>query len=304
MAIKILTIIFFAGGAIAILYSVLALLSMLKYSQTRKVLPEKFTPEAGKPETMGPPIVEAYCQRARILLQSHRFDAALADCKRAIDINPKHAEANILWKHALDRTPPPLPVAEPIAEAMPAPAEAEPAVKIDKKVTKRIKPRKKVVAKPVPAEEPVEAPAEEAVIIFEETAPEKELILEEKPKEAAAPPVEPVPDEPEEVAVAPEAVPEEAPHEPAPEVELTPEAAEPVVELKVEAEVEPVAEPEPVPAFEEEAEVAPEPLAEEKISVEEEPSPGLEPEEAEPATTLEAEAEVAPAISAEADSRS
>ena len=42
MALIILTIIFFAGGFLAILYSVLALLSMLKYSRAQKALPKKY----------------------------------------------------------------------------------------------------------------------------------------------------------------------------------------------------------------------------------------------------------------------
>jgi len=301
MAITILTIIFFVGGFIAIIYAILALLSMLKNTRALKVLPDKFEPETGKPETVGPPIVEAYCQRALILLKSQRFDAALADCKRAIDINPKHAEANILWKHALDREIPPAPVIKPKAEAAPPPVEAEPAVTKVTKTAKRIKHRHKVVAKPVATEKPEETLVKEADIILEEAVPEKEIIFEEVSQESALPQVEPRPDEPEEVAAAPETAPEEkVPVEPGFVLELETEETEPAIELTAEVEIESVAEPEPPLEVETEAEVAPEPLPEEKVQVEAEPAPGVEAEEAPPVATLKAEAEVEPEISEEA----
>jgi len=287
MAIMILTIIFFAGGFIAILYSVLALLSMLKYSRAQKTLPEKFEPAPGKSVTAGPPIAEAYCQRARILLTSGRFDAALADCKRAIDINPKHAEANILWKHALEREIPPELAAEPVAEAPPTPAEVEPPVKKVKKVVKRVQRKKKPAAKPVPVEKPVEPPEEEPAIKLEEVAPEKEIVLEEKPAEAPLPPIET--EEAPEVVAEPEAVPEEIPAEP--EIELEPEPAkeEPALELAAEAEVEPIAEAAPPAEIPAEAEIAEEPFPEKEAV-----------EEAEPAIELEAEAAAEPEIAEEA----
>ena len=123
MALIILTIIFFAGGFLAILYSILALLSMLKYSRAQKALPEKYEPESDKPDSIGPPVADAFCRRARILLQNQRFDAALADCKRAIDINANHAEAHTLWEHALEKEIPPGLIAEiPSVEVTP-PAE-------------------------------------------------------------------------------------------------------------------------------------------------------------------------------------
>jgi len=288
----ILTIIFLAGGFVAILYSVLALLSMMRYSRAQKVLPEKFTPEAGKPATVGPPIVEAYCQRARILLKSQRFEAALADCKRAIDINPKHLEANTLWKHALDREIPP-DIVEPAVEPVPVPAEVEPPAKKVKKVVRKIKRRKKVVVPPPPPEKPVEEPAEEPTIVLEEAPPEIEISLEEK--EAAAPPP-PEPEEAAEIVIEPEVVPEEAPAEPEIELEAEPEAAEPTLELEAEAEVEPVAETEAAEvAIPEEEEAAEEPLPAEEITLEEEPAAEIEA----PTVELEAEAEIEPAVEPE-----
>ncbi|KPK00558.1 MAG: hypothetical protein AMJ60_00835 [Desulfobacterales bacterium SG8_35] len=289
MAIMLLTIIFFAGGLIAILYSVLALLSMLKYSRAQKALPAKFSPEAGKPATIGPPIVDAYCQRALILLRSGRFDAALADCKRAIDINPQHAEANNLWKHAQEREVPPAPVVEPEAETAPPPAEAAPVVKEVKKAVKRAIPSKRVVAKPVPAEKAKEEPA----VILEEAEPEKEIILEVQPPEAVPPSAEPLPAESEEVFVAAEPVAiEEVPVAPEPDFERALKDLEPSVEFETEAEVEPVPEPE---ITEEVAEEVPE----EKIKEEEAPPVELEPEKAEPVMQLETEAEIEPAAEPE-----
>jgi tetratricopeptide (TPR) repeat protein len=289
MAIMLLTIIFFAGGLIAILYSVLALLSMLKYSQAQKALPEKFKPEAGKPAKIGPPIVDAYCQRARILLKSRRFAAALADCKKAIDINPQHAEANFLWKHAQEKEIPPALLAEPKAEAAPLPAEAEPVVTEVKKVVKRARPIRRVVAEPVPAEKPEEAPGEEAAVILEEAEPEKEIILEEIAPAAAPPAAEPSSVEPEKVSVAPEPVAEEAPIAPEPDFELALEELKPEIEMAAEAEVEPVAEPEI-------AEKAAEEVPAVEVSAQEAPPVDLE---AEPVMQLEAEAELEPAAEPE-----
>jgi len=302
MAITILTIIFFVGGSIAIIYAILALFGMLRNTRAQKVLPDKFVPEAGKPETIGPPIVEAYCRRALILLKSQRFDAALADCKRAIDINPKHAEANILWKHAQDKEIPPAPVDEPKAEAAPPSVEAKPAVKKVTKAAKRIKRKPQVAVKPVPVEIAEEAPVDEADIILEEAVPEKEITLEEVSPTAAPPAAEPPAEEPAaEVAVVPETAPEEeAVVEPEPVPELKPEEAEPSTELAAQAEIEAVAEPAPPLEIETEAEVAPETLTDEKVQVEKEPPPEVEAEEAPPDTTLEAEAEVEPEISEEA----
>ena len=182
MALNILTIIFFIGGFLAVLYSVMALLSILKYSRAQKALPKKYETEPDKPDTVGPPVADAFCRRARILLQHQRFDAALADCKRAIDINAKHTEAHTLWEHALEKEIPPWLITEPSPEIVSPVVETEPAEKKVKKVVRKIKRRKKIVAKPALEEKPVEAapPAE--------AEPDKEIVPEEKPPEAAPPP--------------------------------------------------------------------------------------------------------------------
>ncbi len=270
---------------------------MLQYSRSLKVLPEKFVPEAGTSATSGPAIVEAYCQRALILLKNERFDAALADCKRAIDINPKHTDANILWKSALEREIPPEPVAEPIAEVTPPPAKAKPVVKKVKKVVKKVKRRKDVTVTPIPVVKPKEVSQEEPTIIFGETEPQKEIILEEKPPEAVPPPTGP--EKTKKVAAA-EPVPEEKPPaEPEPDITLEPEEAAHAITLETEAEIETPAEPEPditlepekaapVITLETEAEIEP--------PAEPEPDITLESEEAAPAITLETEAEIEPPV--------
>jgi len=289
MALVILTIIFYAGGLLAILYAVLALLSMLKYSRAQKALPEKFEPEAGTPATIGPPLAEAYCQRALILLKNEQFEAALADCKRAIDINPKHAEANTLWQHALEREIPPEPAAEAVvetvAEPVPPTAEAEPALRKVKKVVKRIRRRKKAAPEPVAEEKARETgEAEEIAAVKPAAEPVKEAEVV----------LEPLPEEEISAAEEPPAAPEE------PET-AEPAAAEALIELEAEAEIEPVAEEEPGAEIEAEAEVVSEPFPAEEISVAEEPPVELkEPEAAEPAEeeapiALEAEVEIEPA---------
>jgi tetratricopeptide (TPR) repeat protein len=171
MALNILTIIFFIGGFLAVLYSVMALLSILKYSRAQKALPKRYETEPDKPDTVGPPVADAFCRRARILLQHQRFDAALADCKRAIDINAKHAEAHTLWEHALEKEIPPWLITEPSPEIVSPAVETAPAEKKVKKVVKKIKRRKKIAAKPALEEKPIEA-----------------AVPEEKPPEAAPPP--------------------------------------------------------------------------------------------------------------------
>ena len=101
MAIGVLTIIFFAAGFMAMLYGIVAGFSMLKYMQLQKSLPDKLESPGGESVTVGPPEAEAFCSRARLLLKRQRFDAAQADCKRAIDLNPNHAVAHTLWELAL-----------------------------------------------------------------------------------------------------------------------------------------------------------------------------------------------------------
>ena len=150
MALILLTIIFLTGGFLAILYSIMALLSMLQYSRVQKILPEKYQPERDKPDTVGPPVADAFCRRARILLQNGRFDAALADCKRAIDINANHAEAHTLWEHALEREIPPELIARLSPKIVTPAVKTAPVKKKAKKVVKKIKPGKKVQKKTCP----------------------------------------------------------------------------------------------------------------------------------------------------------
>ncbi len=240
MALILLTIIFFIGGFLAILYSILVLLSKLKYSRTQKSLPEKYEPEPDKPDTAGPPVADAFCRRAKILLQNQRFDAALADCKRAIDINAKHAEALTLWEHALEKDIPPELIVKPSAEIITPAIEAVPVKKNVKTVVKKIIPRKEVATKPVLKEKPEETQP------LAEVEPVKEIVSEEKPPETALP-AEKIT----ETAVEPTPIPdEETPPEkkleiePELEIELKPVETKPSLQSEVEVEVEPVTEPE------------------------------------------------------------
>ena len=236
MAIGVLTIIFFAAGFMAMLYGIVAGFSVLKNMQLQKSLPDKLETTGGESVTVGPPEAEAFCSRARLLLKRQRFDAALADCKRAIDLNPNHAVAHTLWELALEKEIPPEPVPEEL------PAEAKPAPK---------KKRRKI-AKPPPAKikerkKPAEKPEEELLILEpepEETAPpapvekaEKELVLEEIPAEepAVAPEPAEVPPEVEKEPLAAEEVP--PPETPVAEekaaVEETPEGEAPVLKDRI-----------------------------------------------------------------------
>ncbi len=240
MALILLTIIFFIGGFLAILYSILVLLSKLKYSRTQKSLPEKYEPEPDKPDTAGPPVADAFCRRAKILLQNQRFDAALADCKRAIDINAKHAEALTLWEHALAKDIPPELIVKPSAEIITPAIEPVPVKKKVKTVVKKIIPRKEVATKPVLKEKPEETQP------LAEVEPVKEIVSEEKPPETALP-AEKIT----ETAVEPTPIPdEETPPEkkleiePELEIELKPVETKPSLQSEVEVEVEPVTEPE------------------------------------------------------------
>jgi len=122
MALTYLTYTFIAGGVAAILYAILALLSMVDHGWRQKALPDKYEPGPDMPATIGPPVADAYWGRAKILLQNGRFDAARADCKRTLEINPNHADAKSLWQHLV----PPEPVSiVPAGKALPLTAEAE-----------------------------------------------------------------------------------------------------------------------------------------------------------------------------------
>ena len=276
MAISVLTIIFFAAGFMAMLYGIVAGLSMLKYMQVQKSLPDKLESSGGEPVAVGPPEAEAFCSRARLFLKRQRFDAALADCKRAIDLNPNHAVAHTLWELALEKEIPP----EPVPEELPAEAKPAPKKKLPLK-------KQRKVAKPPPAKvkdkkKPAERSAEEILILEpepEETAPpaavektpveteampadidiaKKELVLEEVPAEEPA------------VALEPAEVSPEVEEEPVVGEEIPPQET-PVVEAKVTveepAEAPPEVEEEPVVA--EEVPPAEAPEVEEKAAVEE-----------------------------------
>ena len=98
MVLIFLTYIFFTGGVVAIIYLILALFSLVNQARLhKKGLPEKYEPEADIPATSGPPAAEAFWARTKILLQNEQFDAAFADCKSTLEINPNHAEAKSCW---------------------------------------------------------------------------------------------------------------------------------------------------------------------------------------------------------------
>ncbi len=137
MALTFLTYIFFAGGVVAILYSILALLSMMNHARERKTLPDKYEPGADTPATSGPAVAEAFWGRAKILLQNGRFNAARADCKRALEINPNHADAKRLWEQLF---PPKLVSIVPAEKALLLAAEAEKAGYKDEKVVHESEP--------------------------------------------------------------------------------------------------------------------------------------------------------------------
>ena len=298
MALNILTIIFFIGGFLAVLYSVMALLSILKYSRAQKALPEKYETEPDKPDTVGPPVADAFCRRARILLQHQRFDAALADCKRAIDINAKHTEAHTLWEHALEKEIPPWLITEPSPEIVSPAVETAPAEKKVKKVVKKIKRRKKIAAKPALEEKPIEA-----------------AVPEEKPPETAPPP-EPAKKPPAKKKVKKVVKPTPAPEvkiplgkdlELEPEIELEPVEDEPEIQLGAEVDAVPAAVPSVEPDVKEtvKEEIKKEevavpaveltPVPEEETPLEKEPAIELEPVETEPEIQLGVEADPVPA---------
>jgi len=274
MAMTVLTIIFFAAGLLALLYSIVAGLSMYKYMQLQKSLPESMESTGEKSVTVGPPVAEALCNRARLLLKNKRFDAALADCKRAIDLNPSHAAAHTLWEHALEKELPSELVPEEVpAETKPVPEKKrilKKRKKIAKAIPKKVAAEKKPAVKPVPEEKPeeeiillepavtpesVEAPAEvvEEPAIEEQVTPEEPPAVDEKAV-VEEPAVVPEPDE----------VPPEAAEEPAVEEPIPPEEPPAVDEKAAVEEPAVVPEPDEVPP-----EAAKEPTVEEPIPPEE-----------------------------------
>jgi tetratricopeptide (TPR) repeat protein len=145
MALTYLTYTFIAGGVVAILYAILALLSMIDHGRRQKALPDKYEPGPDMPATIGPPVADAYWGRAKILLQNGRFDDARADCKRTLEINPNHADAKSLLKHLV----PPEPVSIVPTGALPLAAEVEKASHIDKKVAHEPEPKQDERSAPV-----------------------------------------------------------------------------------------------------------------------------------------------------------
>ena len=131
MALTFLTHIFLAGGVVTMIYSILALFSLINHARVQKILLDKYEPEADMPAPGGPAVAEAFWERTKILLQNGQFDAALADCKRALEVNPNHADAKRLWGHLF---PPELVSKVPPGKALLLAAEAEKASHKDEKV--------------------------------------------------------------------------------------------------------------------------------------------------------------------------
>jgi tetratricopeptide (TPR) repeat protein len=272
-----LTIIFFAAGFMAMLYGVVAGLSMLKYMRLQKSLPEKIESTGGDTVTIGPPVAEAFCNRARLLLKRQRFDAALVDCKRAIDLNPNHTVAHTLWEHALEKEIPPELIPEAVPEETKPPLKKKRVLKkrrkVAKPVSKKVAVKKKPAAKPVPEEQPEEI-KEEAVAAKE--APPKEPPVPKK-KAAVKEPV---------VTPEPVAEPEEVKEEPVAAKEAPPK--KPPVPKKKAAVKEPVVTPEPVAEPEE---VKEEPVAAKEAPPKEPPVPRKKAAVKEPVVTPEPVAE-------------
>ena len=138
MALTFLTYIFFAGGVVAIIYSILALFSLMNPAWGHKALPHKYESGADMLATRDPAIAEAFWERAKIFLQNGRVDAALADCKRALEVNPNHADAKRLWEHLF---PPEFVSIVPAGKAMLLAAGAEKDSHKDEKVVHESEPK-------------------------------------------------------------------------------------------------------------------------------------------------------------------
>jgi len=97
-----LSYIFYAVAIIPILYFILALLSLMDHLELQKKL-MSCNYDIGKDLQWqkGSIAAEAFVERAKIFLRNGRFDAARADCKRALAINPDHAEAKRLINYIL-----------------------------------------------------------------------------------------------------------------------------------------------------------------------------------------------------------
>ncbi len=138
MTLTFLTYIFFAGGVVAILYSIMALFSLMNHDRVQKVLPDKYEPGEDMMATRGPAVADAFWERAKILLQNGRFDAALVDCKRALEVSPNHADAKRFWEHLL---PPEFVSTVPVGKASLLAAEAEEACHKDENVIHEYEPK-------------------------------------------------------------------------------------------------------------------------------------------------------------------
>ena len=138
MTLTFLTYIFFAGGIVAILYTILALFSVINHARAQETLPDKYKPGADMVVTRGPAVAEAFWERAKSLLQNGQFDAAFADCKRALEINPNHADAKRLWDHLF---PPELVALVPAGKALLLAAEAEKTSHIGENVVHKSEPK-------------------------------------------------------------------------------------------------------------------------------------------------------------------
>lgn len=100
MTLTVLSYIFIAGGIIAIFYAILALLSLLDHLSALKAVVGNYKQQDAKFQaTKGTPATEALWERAKIFLLNEQFDAALADCKLVLEINPNHTAAKRLWNH-------------------------------------------------------------------------------------------------------------------------------------------------------------------------------------------------------------
>jgi nucleoside permease NupC len=102
MKLNYLSYIFYAIGIIPILYFILALLSLMDHIELqKKLLSCNYDLGNDLQRKKGSIAAEAFVERAKILLRNGQFDAARADCKRAMAISPDHAEAKRLINYIL-----------------------------------------------------------------------------------------------------------------------------------------------------------------------------------------------------------
>ena len=131
MVLSFLSYIFIAGGLAAILYAVLALLSMMDHARRHNALPENRATGTDMPVSSESSVAEAYWERTKIFLQNQRLDAAVSDCRRVLEINPDHADAKRLWEHLF---PPKFVSTVPVGKALLLAVEAKKAALKDDKV--------------------------------------------------------------------------------------------------------------------------------------------------------------------------